>query len=196
MERLKGSQTLLNLMKAFAGESQARNRYLFYAKTAYKEGYKYLHDIFVETADNEYAHAKLFFEYLCNDLKNGTIPVSTEYPIGFYKTHENLLYAAAGENEEFTTIYPTFEKIAREEGFQDIAGTFKMITEVEKHHEERFMQLANELGNGSLYKKEEKVYWKCLHCGHVHYGTSAPETCPLCKHPQGYFYVVKDVVMD
>ena len=196
MSRLQGSKTLTNLMAAFAGESQARTRYDLYAEIAYNEGFQYLHSIFEETAHNEIAHAKMFFDYLTDDLKNGVVPVHTDYPIGMYHTLENLLYAAAGEQDEATTIYPLFAKIAEEEGFKDIASTFKMITEIEAHHEARFMHFANELKNNSLFKQNQKVYFKCQNCGHVHEGLSASSICPVCKHPQGFFYVVQNPVMD
>ncbi|WP_069997268.1 rubrerythrin [Cellulosilyticum sp. I15G10I2] len=195
MSRLQGSKTLSNLMAAFAGESQARTRYDLYAEIAYNEGHQYIHSIFEETAKNEIAHAKMFFDYLTNDLKNGTFPVNTEYPIGMFHTMENLLYAAAGEQDEATNVYPAFAKIADEEGFKDIANTFKMISEIEAHHEARFMQFADDIKNGMLYKKDQKVYWKCLNCGHVHEATNAPSLCPVCKHPQGFFYVVQNPVM-
>lgn len=196
MSRLQGSKTLLNLMAAFAGESQARTKYDLYAEIAYNEGFQHLRTMFEETAQNELAHANIFFDYLTKDLKNGTIPVSTEYPIGMYHTMENLLYAAAGEQDEATNVYPSFAKIAEEEGFTDIASTFKMIAEIEAHHEERFMHFANELKNNTLYKKDNKVYFKCQNCGHVHEAPSAPTICPVCKHPQGFFYVAANPVMD
>ena len=195
MSRLQGSKTLTNLMAAFAGESQARTRYDLYAEIAYNEGYQYLHSIFEETAQNEIAHAKIFFDYLVEDLKNGTFNINTEYPVGMYHTLENLLYAAAGEQDEATNVYPAFAKIAEEEGFKDIADTFNRITEIEAHHEARFMQFADAIKKGLLYKKDQKVYWKCLNCGHVHEGTNAPGICPVCKHPQGFFYVAQDPVM-
>jgi rubrerythrin len=195
MSRLQGSKTLLNLMAAFAGESQARTRYDLYAEIARNEGHAYLQSIFEETSKNEIAHAQIFFNYLTDDLKNGEFPVHTNYPVGMFHTTENLLYAAAGEQDEATNVYPSFAKIAAEEGFKDIANTFKMISEIEAHHEARFMQLADQMKSNTLYKKEQKVYWKCLNCGHVHEGLSAPGVCPVCKHSQGYFYVVQDIVM-
>lgn len=195
MSRLQGSQTLSNLMAAFAGESQARTRYDLYAEIAYNEGHHYLHSIFEETAKNEIAHAKIFLDYLTNDLKNGTIPVQTEYPIGMYHTLENLLYAAAGEEDEAQNVYPSFSKTAEEEGFKDIAASFKMIGEIEAHHEARFMNFAEAMKNDKLYKQDQKVYWKCLNCGHVHEANNALSLCPVCKHPQGFFYVVSDPIM-
>ncbi len=196
MSRLQGSKTLSNLMAAFAGESQARTRYNLYAEIAYNEGHQYIHTIFEETAQNEIAHAKIFFDYLTEDLKNGTYNINTEYPVGMYHTLENLLYAAAGEQDEATNVYPSFAKTAEEEGFKDIARSFSMISEIEAHHQQRFMQFADDIKNGMLYKKDQKVYWKCLNCGHVHEGPNAPGVCAVCKHPQGFFYVAQNPVMD
>ena len=168
---LKGSKTEKNLMEAFSGESQARNKYTYYASVAKKEGYEQIAGIFLETAENEKEHAKLHFKYL-----NG---------IG--DTLANLNDAAAGENYEWVDMYAKFAKEAEEEGFTEIAATFKMIGEVEKHHEERYRALIKNLEEGKVFKKDGVVVWKCRNCGHIHVGTEAPEICPTCKHPKAYF---------
>ena len=168
---LKGSKTEKNLMEAFSGESQARNKYTYYASVAKKEGYEQIAGIFLETADNEKEHAKLHYKYL-----NG---------IG--DTLANLNDAAAGENYEWVDMYAKFAKEAEEEGFKEIAATFKMIGEVEKHHEERYRALIKNLEEGNVFKKDGVVVWKCRNCGHIHVGTEAPEICPTCKHPKAYF---------
>ena len=168
---LKGSKTEKNLMEAFAGESQARNKYTYYASVAKKEGYEQIAGIFLETAENEKEHAKLHYKYL-----NG---------IG--DTLANLNDAAAGENYEWVDMYAKFAKEAEEEGFKEIAATFKMIGEVEKHHEERYRALIKNLEEGKVFKKDGVVVWKCRNCGHIHVGTEAPEICPTCKHPKAYF---------
>lgn len=168
---LKGSKTEKNLMEAFSGESQARNKYTYYASVAKKEGYEQIAGIFLETADNEKEHAKLHYKYL-----NG---------IG--DTLANLNDAAAGENYEWVDMYAKFAKEAEEEGFKEIAATFKMIGEVEKHHEERYRALIKNLEEGKVFKKDGVVVWKCRNCGHIHVGTEAPEICPTCKHPKAYF---------
>ncbi len=170
---LKGSKTEKNLMEAFSGESQARNKYTYYASVAKKEGYEQIAGIFLETADNEKEHAKLHYKYL-----NG---------IG--DTLANLNDAAAGENYEWVDMYAKFAKEAEEEGFKEIAATFKMIGEVEKHHEERYRALIKNLEEGKVFKKDGVVVWKCRNCGHIHVGTEAPEICPTCKHPKAYFEV-------
>ena len=168
---LKGSKTEKNLIEAFSGESQARNKYTYFASVAKKEGYEQIAGIFLETADNEKEHAKLHYKYL-----NG---------IG--DTLANLNDAAAGENYEWVDMYAKFAKEAEEEGFKEIAATFKMIGEVEKHHEERYRALIKNLEEGKVFKKDGVVVWKCRNCGHIHVGTEAPEICPTCKHPKAYF---------
>ena len=167
---LKGSKTEKNLMEAFSGESQARNKYTYYASVAKKEGYEQIAGIFLETAENEKEHAKLHYKYL-----NG---------IG--DTLANLNDAAAGENYEWVDMYAKFAKEAEEEGFKEIAATFKMIGEVEKHHEERYRALIKNLEEGKVFKKDGVVVWKCRNCGHIHVGTEAPEICPTCKHQKAY----------
>lgn len=170
---LKGSKTEQNLKAAFSGESEARNKYTYFASVAKKEGFEQIANIFLETAENEKEHAKLHFKYL-----NG---------IGDTKT--NLAAAAAGENYEWTEMYETFAKEAEEEGFSEIAATFRGIGAVEKEHEERYNKLLANLNDGEVFKKGSVVIWKCRNCGHIHVGLEAPTVCPVCKHPQSYFEI-------
>lgn len=186
---LKGTKTAENLMKAFAGESQARNRYTYYASAAKKEGYIQIANLFIETAENEKEHAKRFFKFLNESLSGETVEISASFPVGLGDTKANLLSAAKGENEEWTELYPEFAKVAEEEGFDAIAIAFRKIAEVEKSHEARYRKLYNNIVNGELFKKESAVQWKCNNCGYIFVGESAPETCPACLHPQGYFEV-------
>ena len=180
---LKGSVTEKNLLKSFAGESQARNRYTYFASVARDEGYRQIEAIFQETADNEKEHAKIFFEH----LEGGDTEITAEYPAGkIGTTQENLLAAAEGEKMEWGTLYPDFEKIARKEGFSEIADSFKEIGEVEEQHEKRYRQLLENIKKGKVFKKDKKVKWKCRNCGYVHEGEDAPEVCPACKHKQEY----------
>lgn len=181
---IKGSQTEQNLLKAFAGESQARNRYEMYAKIAKKEGYEQIAAIFAETAMNEIAHAKRFFRF----LEGGMVEITASYPAGVEgTTTENLLAAAEGENEEWTDLYPEFAKVAEEEGFKAVALAFRKIAEVEAEHEKRYRKLLENLEGDSVFKKEKKVRWKCRNCGYVHEGEKALERCPACLHPKAYF---------
>lgn len=173
MADLKGSKTEKNLLEAFAGESKARNKYTFFAKAAKKEGYEQIAELFLETAENEREHAKLHFKKL-NGINN---------------TIENLKTAAEGENYEWTDMYPSMAGDAREEGFEDIALYFEKIAEIEKRHEERYKALLKAVQGGTVFKKEEKVRWKCRKCGHIHEGTTPPGECPVCSHPEGYFEV-------
>ncbi|MBI5574639.1 MAG: rubrerythrin family protein [Elusimicrobia bacterium] len=187
--KLKGSETEENLLKAFAGESQARNRYTYFASAAKKEGYEQIAAIFLETAENEKEHAKVFFKY----LEGGDLEITASYPAGITKeTLENLHHAAVGENIEWTTIYSDFEKVARKEGFADIAESFKQIAKVEKFHEERYRKLAKQLDDGSFFKKEKIVKWHCRNCGYIFEGKVPPKECPACKHPQGYYEVLAE----
>lgn len=184
MESIKGTQTEQNLLKAFAGESQARMRYDYFAKQARKEGLEQIASIFEETAVNEREHAKRFFDF----LEGGPIEITAAYPAGKVGTTlENLKAAAEGENEEWTELYPEFAKIAEEEGFKKIAVAFKNIAKVEKDHEERYATLHKNLEEGKVFEKAEKVIWKCRKCGYLHEGTKAPKNCPICLHPQAYF---------
>jgi rubrerythrin len=189
---LKGSETEKNLLKAFAGESQARNRYTYFSSVAKKEGYEQIAAIFLETADNEKEHAKVFFKHL---EKSGGFPVeiTAMYPAGkIGVTKENLLAAANGEKEEWTTLYPNFGKIARKEGFNDVAESFEAITKVEVQHEKRYRKLIKNIEDKKVFKKEKVVKWKCLNCGYIHEGPEAPDICPACKHPQSYYQILEE----
>lgn len=192
MKSLKGTRTAENLMKAFAGESQARNRYTYYASVAKKEGYVQISNLFTETADNEKEHAKRFFKFLNESLAGEMVEITASFPVGLGDTKANLLAAANGENEEWTDLYPEFAKVAEEEGFSAVAVAFRKIAEVEKHHEERYRKLLENLENGTAFKKEAEVLWKCNNCGYIHTGVEAPQVCPACVHPQGYFEVLAD----
>ncbi len=186
MESIKGSETEKNLLKSFAGESQARNRYVFFRSVAKKEGYEQISSIFQETADNEKEHAEIFFKY----LEGGDIEINAIYPAGkIGNTKENLMAAAGGEKMEWSEIYPEFEKIAREEGFGEVADSFREIAKVEKQHEERYRKLLKNIEDNTVFKKEKVVKWKCRNCGYVYEGEEAPEVCPACKHPRSYYEI-------
>lgn len=192
MKNLKGTQTAENLLKSFAGESQARMRYNYYASAAKKEGYVQISNIFIETADNEKEHAKRFFKFLNEDpeLAGTGLEITAAYPAGgMTTTVENLKAAAAGENEEWTELYPAFADTAEKEGFADIAAVYRMIADVEAKHEARYNALAKNIEEGKVFEKDEVVFWKCDNCGYIHEGTSAPKLCPACAHPQAYFEV-------
>lgn len=192
MKSLMGTKTAENLLKAFAGESQARNRYTYYASVADKEGYKQIRNIFIETADNEKEHAKRFYKFLLEGYQGklpAMIEINASYPVAQGTTLDNLKAAAAGENEEWADLYPAFAKVAEEEGFPEIAAEFTMIASAEKRHETRFNKLAENVQNGKVFKKDSKILWKCGNCGYVHEGEGAPETCPACLHPQAHFEV-------
>jgi rubrerythrin len=181
---LKGSRTEKNLLAAFAGESQARTRYTFFANVAKKEGYEQISDIFRETADNEKEHAELFFKL----LKGGMVEITAAYPAGVIKsTKENLKEAAEGEKLEWGTLYPSFAEVAEEEGFKDASRTFRMIAEVENYHERRYRKLLTNVEQGMVFQKNVPIKWKCRNCGYVHEGREAPERCPVCDHAKGYF---------
>ena len=181
-----GSQTEKNLLAAFAGESQARTRYTFFASEARKEGYEQIAGIFEETSENEKEHAKLFFKY----LKGGIVEITASYPAGVItSTAENLLAAAEGEKLEWGTIYPNFEEIAEREGFSDVAYTFRMVAKVEAYHERRYRKLLESISQGKVFKKDQPIKWKCRNCGFVFEGKEAPEKCPVCSHPRAYFEV-------
>ncbi|NIN52706.1 MAG: rubrerythrin family protein [Nitrososphaeria archaeon] len=183
---LKGSRTEKNLLAAFAGESQARNRYTFFASAAKKEGYEQISSIFQETADNEKEHAELFFKA----LKGGIVEITASYPAGVIgSTSDNLKEAAEGEKLEWGTIYPNFAEEAEEEGLKDVAKTFQMVTQVEKSHEKRFLKLLSNIEQDKVFKKDSIIKWKCRNCGYVYEGKEAPEECPVCKHARSYFEV-------
>ena len=184
MAELKGTRTEENLLKAFAGESQARNRYGFFAAVAKKDGFEQISALFDETAANEREHAKVFFKY----LEGGDTEITATYPAGrIGTTAENLLAAADGELAEWGTIYPEFARIAAEEGFPDVAESFKQIGEVEAHHEARYRKLLENVNGYRVFKKAGSVMWKCRNCGYVFEGAEAPMECPACKHPQSYY---------
>jgi len=184
MSSLKGSKTEQNLLKAFAGESQARNRYTFFAKIARKEGFEQIGAIFEETAANEEQHAKQFFKH----LEGGVREITATYPAGKLggKTVENLAAAADGENEEWTDLYPAFADMAESEGLKDVANTFRQIAKVEEKHESRYRKLLDNVEKGQVFEKPETVKWICRKCGYVHEGTKALKVCPACQHPQAY----------
>ena len=172
---VKGTQTEKNLLKAFAGESQARNRYTFFSSIAKKEGYEQIAAIFQETADNEKEHAEIFFKHLVG----GALEINASFP-------------ANGEKEEWSKLYPSFEKVAGEEGFPAVAASFKEIAEVEEHHEQRYRQLLTNIEQNKVFSKGSQVKWKCRNCGYVHEGKDAPLVCPACKHPQAYYELLAD----
>jgi rubrerythrin len=189
MKNLKGSKTAENLMKAFAGESQARMRYTYYAKTAGKEGYRQIEELFLETAENERMHAKLFYKHLVGVMNGEVVEINAAYPVGLDTTVKNLEYAANGENEEWSSLYTGFAATADEEGFPEVARTFRGIATVEKRHEARYRKLLANITSKLVFKKERKVLWKCRECGFVFEGAEAPDKCPVCDHPQEYFEV-------
>ncbi len=181
---IKGSKTEQNLLKAFAGESQARNRYNFYASVAKKEGYEQIAAIFQETADQEKEHAKRFFKF----LEGGMVEITASYPAGsISSTIENLKASADGENEEWVELYPAFAEVAEQEGFAQIATAFRLISTVEQMHEERFRKLLANIEQNRVFNHPESIEWQCRNCGYVHTATSAPDMCPACAHPQAYF---------
>lgn len=192
MKSLKGTKTAENLMKSFAGESQARMRYNYYASQAKKEGYVQISNIFTETADNEKEHAKRFFKFLNEDLCGEGVEIHAEYPVALADTKVNLKAAVEGENEEHTVLYPEFARVAEEEGFKDIAFVFREIAEVEERHEIRFKKLLANIESDKVFKKDEVVEWKCNNCGYIHTGKSAPNKCPACDHPIAHFEVFKE----
>ncbi len=189
MVDFKRSKTEQNLLKAFAGESQARNRYTYFASVARKEGYEQISAIFLETAENEKEHAKIFFKH----LKGGDVEIVATYPAGkIGTTAENLLVAADGEKMEWSKIYIDFEKTARTEGFKEIAESFKQIAEVEEQHEKRYRKLLENIKSHQVFKKEHNVKWHCRNCGYVHEGKSAPLVCPACEHAQAFYELMNN----
>ncbi len=186
MKSLKGSRTEQNLLKSFAGESQARMRYDYFSKQAKKEGLEQISAIFAETALNEKEHAKRFFKF----LEGGPVEITATYPAGIIGTTlQNLKAAAEGENEEWSKLYPEFARVAEEEGFKEIATAYRMIAKVEKAHEERYAKLYKNLEEGRVFEREGVVIWKCRNCGYIHEGKKAPKVCPACLHPQSYFEI-------
>ena len=186
---IKGTRTEQNLLKAFAGESQARSRYVFFASKAKKEGYEQIAGVFAETAEQEKEHAERFFKF----LEGGDVEITASYPTGpIGTTAENLLAAAKGENEEWDVLYREFGKVAEEEGFTEIATAFKMIATVEAEHERRYLKLLSRLTDGNFFKRDGKIWWQCRNCGFVIEAEQAPLLCPACKHPQAYFEPKKE----
>jgi len=186
---IKGTKTEQNLLKAFAGESQARNRYTFFASAARKEGYEQIANILTETAENEKEHAKVFFKH----LEGEEVEITAVYPAGAIKnTRVNLEKAADGENMEWTSLYQDFSKTARDEGFPDVARSFEQIAKVEKFHEARYRKLISNIDNKEIFKKKVAVRWHCINCGYVFEGSEAPKECPACKHPQAFYEVLAE----
>jgi rubrerythrin len=186
---LRGTKTEINLLTAFAGESQARNRYTFFASAARKEGYVQIANVFTETAGNEKEHAEIFFKY----LEGGDVEITAAFPAGVIgNTEENLRAAADGEKLEWSEIYASFNKIAADEGFADIATSFKEIAEVEEFHEGRYRKLANNIADRVVFKRKATVKWHCINCGYIHEGTEAPKECPACQHPQAYYELLAE----
>jgi rubrerythrin len=186
---LKGTKTEQNLLKAFAGESQARNRYAFFASAARKEGFEQIAAIFTETAENEKEHAKVFFKH----LEGGELEITAGYPAGkIGDTRTNLLAAADGEKTEWTTLYADFEKTAREEGFPEVARSFQQIAKVEAFHETRYRKLAANVEKGEVFRRKTRVKWHCMNCGYVFEGEEPPKECPACRHPQSYYEVLAE----
>ncbi|MBW1720359.1 MAG: rubrerythrin family protein [Deltaproteobacteria bacterium] len=189
MSDLKGSNTERNLLTAFAGESQARNRYTYFASQAKKDGFVQISHIFEETANQEKEHAKRLFKF----LKGGEVEIQAAFPAGVIgNTAENLKAAAAGEHYEWESMYPEFAKTARKEGFETIAETFEAIAVAEKQHEKRYLGLLRNVEAGAVFKKDKKVVWRCRNCGYLHEGEEAPETCPACAHPQAHFELLAE----
>ena len=188
---IKGTKTEQNLLKSFAGESQARSRYTFFASVAKKEGYKQIAGVFMETAEQEKEHAKKFFKY----LEGGMVEITASYPAGIISTTaENLKAAADGENEEWADLYPEFAQIAQEEGFPQIANTFRQIAKVEAEHEARYRKLLERVETGKVFERDEEIEWQCRNCGYVLKGKKAPMKCPACEHPQAYFEPKKIII--
>ncbi len=186
---IKGTKTEQNLLKSFAGESQAKNRYEFFAKVAKKEGYEQISRIFQETANQEKEHAKRFFKF----LEGGMVEITAAYPAGLIgTTEENLKAAAEGENEEWTELYPEFAEVAMEEGFPKVATAFKMIAKVEAEHERIYLKLLQNISEDKVFMREGKVWWKCINCGYIYESKKALQTCPACLHPQAYMQLKED----
>lgn len=189
MKSLKGTQTEQNLLKAFAGESQARTRYTFFASVAKKEGYEQIAAVFMETAEQEKEHAKRFFKF----LEGGDVTITATYPAGkIGTTQENLLAAAKGENEEWDVLYPDFAKVAEEEGFPAVAAAFRAISTVEAEHERRYLKLLSRITDGDYFRRDGKIWWQCRNCGYIVEAEEAPKACPACLHPQSFFEPKKE----
>lgn len=186
---IKGTRTEKNLLKAFAGESQARNRYTYFASAARKESFEQIANIFIETAENEKEHAKVFFKY----LEGGDVEITAVYPAGVIKdTKTNLEEAAAGEKMEWTSLYQDFAKVAKDEGFLEVSCSFEQIAKVEKFHESRYRKLINNIVNQEVFKRKSSIKWHCINCGYVFEGSEPPKECPACKHPQAFYEVLAE----
>jgi len=189
MKSLKGTKTEKNLLAAFAGESQARNRYNYFASAAKKEGYVQISNIFAETADNEKEHAKRFFKF----LEGGDVEITASFPAGIIAdTKENLRAAAAGENHEYSTLYPEFARTAEEEGFNEIAAVLRAVSVAERQHEKRYLKLLENIETGKVFKRDTVVKWRCGNCGYIHEGTEPPGKCPACDHPRAHFELLAE----
>ncbi|MDR1009419.1 MAG: rubrerythrin family protein [Rickettsiales bacterium] len=184
MASIKGTKTEVNILTAFAGEAQARNRYTFFASQAKKDGYVQVQHLFEETASQEKEHAERLFKF----LEGGAVEIKASYPAGVIgSTIENLVEAANGEREEYSHMYPSFADVAEQEGFAAVASAMRHIAIAEKHHEQRYLELLNEIKTGTMFSKPEEIVWECLNCGYLHVGKEAPAACPACAHPQAYF---------
>lgn len=189
MKTVKGTRTEKNLLSAFAGESQARNRYTYFASKARKEGFEQISALFLETADNEKEHAKRFFKF----LEGGESEIVAAFPAGVIgPTSDNLRAAAAGERHEHATLYPEFARVADEEGFPIIAAVFRAVSTVERHHEQRYLALLENVEKNRVFEREQSTQWKCRNCGYIHEGAKVPDKCPACDHPQSYFELLAD----
>ena len=193
MKSLKGTQTHINLMKSFAGESQARNRYTFYAEAAQKQGYPLIQKLFEDIAAQEQMHAKVFYQHLLQEFNGQQLEIQADYPVDFYQedTLENLRASIAAEKHEHKEVYPAFAEVARNEGFPKIAAHFEMIGNIEDEHSRKFIDIATQLEEKTLFKKADPIAWECQVCGHIHFGVSAPTLCVVCQHPKGHFQEVK-----
>lgn len=193
MKSLRGSKTAENLLKSFAGESQARMRYTYYSSAAKKAGYVQISKIFMETAEQEKEHAKRFYKFLKEDYVDEEIEITASFPVALHEdTMKNLESAAMGENEEWTKLYPEFAQVAEEEGYPTIAKAYREIMKVEKGHEIRYKKLADNIKNDRVFKRDEVVLWKCNNCGYIYEGEEPPKACPACLHPQGYFELLSE----
>lgn len=189
MKSIKGTLTEQNLLKSFAGESQARTRYTYFASVAKKEGYEQIAGVFMETAEQEKEHAKKFFKY----LEGGEVTITASYPAGIISTTtENLLAAAKGENEEWDVLYKNFAEVAESEGFSEVANTFRQVAKVEAEHERRYLKLLSRITDGNFFKRDGEIWWQCRNCGFIYKASEAPIKCPACQHPQAYFEPMKD----
>ena len=189
MKQLRGTDTAENLLKAFAGESQARNRYTYYADKAKEEGYMQIANVFLETARNEREHARRFFKFLIEEFEGENIAIHADYPVGLGTTQQNLQYAAAGERDEWENLYPRYARIAEEESFRAINACFTQVAKVEVEHEARYLKLLENIEQHRVFEREEETEWKCENCGYIHRGKTPPKICPTCLFPSGYFEI-------